>query len=186
MFRPLIKCIHHYYIQNKVNKPYNFCLLRQGELINFKNTYWTLKIYPFVPPKGGTAVWKQILRLSDDLITNFSEVVGHISCGICYLVMLRQCKIFLQNLVCMSFCNSFRNAIFTTKFKGFNCLHVFFNFCEIWYLLFFIFLSRMGRSVVPRVKYNNLLHAKDRFSGFRRRVGMWGPPWKLQNSISYH
>ena len=27
-------------------------------------------------------------------------------------------------------------------------------------------------------------HAKDRFSGFRRRVGSWGPPGKLKNFIT--
>ena len=46
----------------------------------------------------------------------------------------RQCKIFLQNLMCMSFCISCRNAIFTTKFKGFNCIHFLSN------LIFIIFL----------------------------------------------
>ena len=37
IFRPLIKCIHHYYIQNKVNKPYNFCQL-QEYVLDIKNS----------------------------------------------------------------------------------------------------------------------------------------------------
>ena len=131
VFRLLLIWIQHYYIQNKVNKPYNFCLPRQGEVINFKNTYWALKIYSFVPPKGGAAAWMHILRLSADIITNFSGVDGHISCGICYLVMFRQCKIFSDVHVLLQFS---QKCDFTTKFKGFNCLHDLYNFCQIWHL----------------------------------------------------
>ena len=145
IFRPLIKCIHHYYIQNKVNKPYNFCQL-QEYVLDIKNS----------------------LRGSDSLKEDFATVRWHNNklfwsgrtnqLRNLLFGKFRQCKIFLQNLMCMSFCISCRNAIFTTKFQGFNCLHVFYNFCQIWYLLFFLFyLSRMGHSIVPRVKYNNLL-----------------------------
>ena len=128
IFRPLIICIHHYYIQNKVNKPYNFCQL-QEYVLDIKNS----------------------LRGSGSLKEDFATVRWHNNklfwSGRTYQLRnllfgkFRQCKIFLQNLMCMSFCISCRNAIFTTKFKGFNCLHVFYNFCQIWYLLFFYFIS---------------------------------------------
>ena len=34
--------------------------------------------------------------------------------------------------------------------------------------------------------YDFTCHAKDSFSGFQRRVGSWGPPGELSNSITYH
>ena len=45
----------------------------------------------------------------------------------------------------------------------------------IFYIYFYV--RRMGRKMVPRVKDNS----KNRFTGFRWRVGSWGPPEKLQN-----
>ena len=93
--------------------------------------------------------------------------------------------IYLQCLMYMYFYSFCRNVIFTTKFKRFIRLHVLRNFCHIWYL--FIFMS-VGWDVKwsPMSRTTTPWHAKDRFSGFRRRVGSWGPPGKLQNFITYH
>ena len=58
--------------------------------------------------------------------------------------------------------------------------------CFTQFLSFLIFINfyvrRMGRYMVPRVKDNNPLARKR----FRRGVGSWGPPGKLQNFITYH
>ena len=47
-----------------------------------------------------------------------------------------------------------------------------------------IFL-KISKSVVCVIR-TTPWHAKDRFSGFRRRVVSWGPSRKLQNFITYH
>ena len=63
---------------------------------------------------------------------------------------------------------------------------------KIFTLLHFLQLSNIFMSVGWDVKWcpvsriTTPWHAKDRFTGFRWRVGSWGPPGKLQNFKTDH
>ena len=113
------------------------------------NTYWTFKIYSFVPLKGGATTRMHNLRLSTDCTTYFSAVFRHFPGGVCSLVMYIQCRILLQSKCTLTI--FYKNATLTFLF-----VYLFYTIFVKFYINFINFYVRqIGREMMPCVKENN-------------------------------
>ena len=138
---------------------------------HFKNSSRTFKFNLYIPFKRWTTTWVHILWLSSDFTSNIFGVFWHLT--------HQEPFSLLRTDYAIPFYTG-KYQLYFAIFAGVWVLQQ--NFRILTPLHFLYFYLKILCPSRPVSKITTCLAHKDRFTGFRWRVGSWGPPRKFQIS----